>query len=42
MFFPTQTNDLSFMIVLQVGYSSPSESGIEDDLGLTSVEVRFN
>jgi hypothetical protein len=27
---------------LQVGYSSPAESGIEDDLGLNTAEVQFN
>ena len=35
---PIQTNGLW---LLQVGYSSPAESGIEDDLGLTLGEVTF-
>ena len=29
------------MIIFQVGYSSPSESGIEDELGLTLAEVNL-
>jgi len=29
------------MIIFQVGYSSPSESGIEEELGLTLAEVNL-
>ena len=31
-----------FVIDLQIGYSSPAQSGITDDLGLTVAEVCIN